>query len=31
MPVRFRLARDGRLLSVVLGLFVRALFAFQPN
>jgi hypothetical protein len=29
MPVRFRLARDGRLLSVVLGLFVRALFAFQ--
>jgi Transposase zinc-binding domain len=29
MPVRFSLARDARLLSAVLGLFVRALFAFQ--
>jgi hypothetical protein len=29
MPVRFSLARDSRLLSEVLGLFVRALFAFQ--
>ncbi len=29
MPVRFCLARDARLLSEVLGLFVRALFAFQ--
>jgi len=29
MPVRFCLARDARLLSEVLGLFVRALFTFQ--
>ncbi len=29
IPVRFCLARDARLLSEVLGLFVRALFAFQ--
>ena len=29
MPVRFCLARDARLLSLVLGLFVRALFTFQ--
>jgi hypothetical protein len=28
MPVGFSLARDARLLSEVLGLFVRALFAF---
>src|SRR5262249_37438634 len=29
VPLRFCLARDARLLSEVLGLFVRALFAFQ--
>ncbi|RPH67774.1 MAG: hypothetical protein EHM78_20935 [Myxococcaceae bacterium] len=29
MPMRFCLARGARLLSEVLGLFVRALFAFQ--
>jgi len=29
MPVRFCLAREAQLLSEVLGLFVRALFAFQ--
>jgi len=29
MPVRFALARDARLLAEVLGLFVRALLAFQ--
>jgi len=29
MEVRFLLARDARLLSEVLGVFVRALFTFQ--